>query len=273
MIQNDVENPVLVKSMEEEKVSEGEARVRALLTSLDTDVPRFTLVGSDYICKVTSVIDGHTLDVVLPLPISCGCSQLRTFRIRLKDIDTPSIKPRRVPGVSESFRTLCRGAGRRIRAFLKKELVGKLGTVRITGVGIANSFLGIVTMDGRDTSLNEYLLEQGLARKHTARNNWTWKTLRLCHSAVTEKLEPEYYDEKEMHDDGEGGDIVRQKRGKGNKGRGRRGRGGGRMAPVDDRWPPKDPELVRKMEAEMEALPPHSFGGAPTEVVLDDSDA
>ena len=110
-----------------------------------------------YKCKVTRVVDGDTLDVVLDLGFAINYND----RVRLMGIDTPESRTRNLKekalGLASKARLkeLCTQHKGNLVLRTSKEGKGKFGRI-----------LGSLFPSGSDVSLNDMLVTEGHARPY-----------------------------------------------------------------------------------------------------------
>ena len=111
----------------------------------------------EYRCKVTRVVDGDTVDVVLDLGFSIDYRD----RVRLMGIDTPESRTRNLKE---------KGLGLASKARLKELCTQHKGNLVLRtskeGKGKFGRILGSLFPSGSDVSLNDMLVTEGHARPY-----------------------------------------------------------------------------------------------------------
>jgi micrococcal nuclease len=105
--------------------------------------------------KVSRVIDGDTVDVIIDLGFDISLAK----RIRLSGVDTPESRTRDLE--EKKF-------GLEAKEWLKEHLAAAKEILIRTDLGDEKygRVLGILYTDGDDISLNEHIIEQGYAWKY-----------------------------------------------------------------------------------------------------------
>lgn len=105
-----------------------------------------------YRAKVNNVVDGDTLDLL----VDRGMHEFALIRVRLNNVDTPEIFG--VNKESEEYQE-----GIRAKKYVEEEYDGQEVLIRTEKQGSFGRWLATIHEPGRDRSLNEELLEKGLA--------------------------------------------------------------------------------------------------------------
>lgn len=115
-----------------------------------------------YECEVVRVVDGDTIDVEIFMGFYLKSEQ----RIRLQGIDTPELRPRHG---TEDEREAEKVAAKAAKAFVESACpVGQTVYMYSYKAGKYGRFLGEIYLSaGADVSLNELLIEAGLAKEYT----------------------------------------------------------------------------------------------------------
>jgi len=122
----------------------------------------------DYLCKVTRVVDGDTVDVEIDL----GFKVLHRARVRMLGIDTPESRTRNLAE---------KALGLASKARLKELLKGKKTQIVCTKEkGKFGRVLGVIwTIDkvtGEEINVNDRLCEEGHARPYFGGKKTPWIT-------------------------------------------------------------------------------------------------
>jgi micrococcal nuclease len=106
----------------------------------------------DYMCKVTRVVDGDTVDVTIDL----GFKLAKSDRVRLTGIDTPESRTRNLAE---------KKLGLEAKAFLKAWCAEHKGDIIIhtESEGKYGRLLGALYWGGSEKSVNDLMLEAGFA--------------------------------------------------------------------------------------------------------------
>jgi len=122
----------------------------------------------DYLCKVTRVVDGDTVDVEIDL----GFQVMHRARVRMLGIDTPESRTRNLAekalGLASKARLKELLKGKKTKLVCTKEK-GKFGRVLAT----------VWTIDkitGEETNVNDRLCEEGHARPYFGGKKTPWIT-------------------------------------------------------------------------------------------------
>ena len=122
----------------------------------------------DYLCKVTRVVDGDTVDVEIDL----GFQVMHRARVRMLGIDTPESRTRNLAE---------KALGLASKARLKELLKGKKTQIVCTKEkGKFGRVLGVIwTIDkvtGEEINVNDRLCEEGHARPYFGGKKTPWIT-------------------------------------------------------------------------------------------------
>lgn len=149
---------------------EEEAALRSRLAALPPRVPRYSLAGHADLGRVLHVVDGNTLDVAMAVP-NCGLpgdlAPIFEYRLRLYGIDAPQRAPKKAKGFREDLRALHGAAGRRVKTYLAALLSSRLVWVCVVGTDVFGRPLARVFLEKGGPALNDAMLDEGLARKHS----------------------------------------------------------------------------------------------------------
>ena len=119
----------------------------------------------DYLCKVTRVVDGDTIDVEIDL----GFKVLHRARVRMLGIDTPESRTRNLEekalGLASKARLKALLKGSQVEIECSKEK-GKFG--RVLGIVWATD------KEGNRTNCNNQLIEEGHARPYFGGKKVAW---------------------------------------------------------------------------------------------------
>ena len=111
----------------------------------------------EYIAEVDRVVDGDTLDLIINLGFKMTTNQ----RIRLAHVDTPETW--RVKRESEEYKK-----GMEAKQFVEKRLADNNNQIRLRTykhTGRYGRYIGEILLEDSDISLNEELVQKGLAEK------------------------------------------------------------------------------------------------------------
>jgi len=107
-----------------------------------------------YVNKVTKVVDGDTIDVVIDL----GFDIMYNTRVRLAGIDTPESRTRDLEE---------KALGLEAKAYLKGAIKASetivIKTEKLSSKGKFGRVLGWVYLDNNNKSINEIMIEEGYA--------------------------------------------------------------------------------------------------------------
>ena len=111
--------------------------------------------------EVVKVVDGDTIDVIIDL----GFKTFIKTRVRLYGINTPETRLQKsIADIDERRKEKERGL--KAKQVVKHMLYGAKGIkLDSRGIGKYGRSLGVITIDGMDESLNDYLLNNGYAVK------------------------------------------------------------------------------------------------------------
>jgi micrococcal nuclease len=120
----------------------------------------------EYMCKVTRVVDGDTIDVNIDL----GFDIHHSARVRMMGIDTPESRTRNLAekalGLASKARLKELLKGKKIKIATSKEGKGKFGRVLADVITIDK--------DGNETNCNNQLCEEGHARPYSGGKKVPW---------------------------------------------------------------------------------------------------
>jgi|TARA_R110002167_G_scaffold110600_1_gene281151 micrococcal nuclease len=111
--------------------------------------------------EVVKVVDGDTVDFIIDL----GFKTFIKTRVRLYGIDTPETRLQKcIANVEERHKEKKRGL--EVKEIVKRILYeAKNIKLDSKGIGKYGRSLGVITIDGMEESLNDYLLNNGHAVK------------------------------------------------------------------------------------------------------------
>lgn len=133
-------------------------------THIDNFVKKFSLYGFNIECKIVSVYDGDTVNVVFPLNlINKNTTEFYKFSCRLINIDTPEI---RTDNEEEKKRAYL------IRDKLREKILNKVVKIKCYDFDKYGRLLIEIFYD--DININNWLLENNYAKLYDGGKKSEW---------------------------------------------------------------------------------------------------
>lgn len=162
--------------------------VLARLDTLDTRPPKFSMDGAMTWGRVMQVVDGGTMDICMPLAFPGGAfadPPLLEWRCRVAGVQVPDKEPVRRRGFTEKHRLHHKAAGRRLKAYLTRLLLGRCVWVVVVGRDQWGGRLLVRLFDEPEGGcINAFMLDGGLGRPYGRRVHWSKVELNSIIAAV-----------------------------------------------------------------------------------------